>query len=132
VLFTLASETVGFLCAVGTSDSKVGIILISLLLIILLSFSGFLVSSVPVYFSWISHASFISYAQAALVQNEFQGLVLYDAAGQPVDALQLLPASVVNGLSIWGNIGVVAAMVVGMRLLAFAAMELGARRGRRQ
>jgi hypothetical protein len=100
-------------------------------MIVVLSFSGFLVANVPVYFAWINRISFISYAQAALVLNEFKGLVLYDAAGQAVEALPLLPASALNGLSVWANIGVVAAMVVGMRLLAFLALELGSRRGRR-
>ncbi len=96
----------------------------------LLSFSGFLVAAPPVYFAWISKINFITYAQAALMLNEFQGLVLYDAAGKAVDALPLLPGSVLNGLGVWQNIAVVAAMVVGMRLLAFLALEAGARRGR--
>ncbi len=123
VLFALASETMGFLCALASPDSKVGIILISMLLIILLSFSGYLVASVPVYFSWVGKISFLSYAQAALVENEFRGLVLYQA-GQPVDAIAALPSGAVNGLSVGGNVAVLLGMVVGMRVLAFVAMEV--------
>lgn len=123
VLFALASETMGFLCALASPDSKVGIILISLLLIILLSFSGYLVASVPVYFAWIGKISFFSYAQAALVENEFRGLVLYQA-GQSVDAVAALPSGALNGLSVWGNIAVLLGMTLGMRLVAFVAMEV--------
>ena len=131
VLFTLASETVGFLCALASPDSKVGVILISLLLIVLLSFSGFMVASVPVYFAWISRISFFSYAQAALVQNEFTGLTLFQG-GQPVSALDVLPPTALNGLSLWANVGVLAAMVVGMRVLAFLWLEFGGRANRRR
>lgn len=45
VLFALASETLGMLCAIVTPDSKIGVTVLSAVLVFLLSFSGFLVSA---------------------------------------------------------------------------------------
>lgn len=39
-----------------------------MILVVCLSFSGYLVSNVPVYFSWLGKLSFFSYAYAALVR----------------------------------------------------------------
>jgi hypothetical protein len=44
VLFALASETLGYMAAIATPDSKVGVAVLSILLVFLLSFSGYLVS----------------------------------------------------------------------------------------
>jgi hypothetical protein len=43
-LFTLSSETFGVVCAIITPDSKVAVGVLSVLMIIFLSFSGYLVS----------------------------------------------------------------------------------------
>ena len=44
-LFTLSSETFGVVCAIITPDSKVAVGVLSVLMIIILSFSGYLVSN---------------------------------------------------------------------------------------
>lgn len=54
------------------------------MLLFLLSFSGFLVSAVPVYFRWISKISFLTYAYAASMGNEFNRVTFYTADGAPV------------------------------------------------
>ncbi len=50
VLFALASETIGYICAIVTKDSKNGVALITVLMVVLMSFSGYLVRNVPVFF----------------------------------------------------------------------------------
>ena len=46
-----------------------GIILVTMVLIVCLSFSGYLVNNIPVYFKWIGKLSYFSYAYAALVRR---------------------------------------------------------------
>ena len=40
----------------------------TMVLVICLSFSGYLVNNIPVYFKWIGKLSYFSYAYAALVR----------------------------------------------------------------
>lgn len=44
VVFTLCSETLGYMAAIATPDSKIGVAVISMVLLVLLSFNGFMVS----------------------------------------------------------------------------------------
>ena len=43
--------------------------MVTMVLIVCLSFSGYLVTNVPVYFKWIGKLSYFSYAYAALVRH---------------------------------------------------------------
>ena len=49
-----------------------GIIVVTMVLIVCLSFSGYLVNNIPVYFKWIGKLSYFSYAYAALVRHMAQ------------------------------------------------------------
>ncbi len=40
LLFTLTAETIGFLCAIVTPDSKMGVAVLTLVMVVVLSFSG--------------------------------------------------------------------------------------------
>jgi ABC-type multidrug transport system permease subunit len=44
VVFALCSETIGYMAAIVTPDSKVGVAVLSIFLLLLLAFSGYLVS----------------------------------------------------------------------------------------
>jgi hypothetical protein len=46
----VCSETVGLLCAVASKASSYALVIVSVVLIYLLSFSGILLNEVPVYF----------------------------------------------------------------------------------
>ncbi len=72
-------------------------------------------------------ASYLTYSLVALVQNEFSGLTLYNESGQPVDAMTTLPPAVDNGLSLPVNIVIVAAQMIGYRLLTWVALVVCAR-----
>ena len=52
-LFMLCSESVGVLASAVTKSSTYAILILTFVLLFLLSFSGFLVSTVPVYFRYI-------------------------------------------------------------------------------
>eukprot|EP00775_Hariotina_reticulata_P005944 gene5944-6183_t len=74
-------------CAIITPDSKIAVGILSVILVILFSFSGYLVRNVPVYFSWISRISYFSFATDILTANEFTGLQFFDpSTGSSVPA----------------------------------------------
>ena len=70
--FQLISETIGLLCAVVTPSSTYAIIVASALLLVLLSFTGFLVTQTPIYFIWISKISYLSFAFTGLYRQAQQ------------------------------------------------------------
>jgi ATP-binding cassette, subfamily G (WHITE), member 2 len=129
ILFMLTSESIGVLCAVVTSSATYAVLLLTFVLLFLLSFSGFLVSDVPVYFAWISRISYLTYAFAAAVKQEFQGVEFVCQGGTPacvagsvVPGAELVPAQIDNGLSVGVNLAVLLALCAGTRLLALGGI----------
>lgn len=58
IIFTLCSETLGYMAAIATPDSKVGVAVLSIVLLLLISFSGYLVSRRAcgaLCWSWLVH-----------------------------------------------------------------------------
>jgi len=125
IMFQLVSEGLGLLCAILTRQATYAIITLTFLLLLLLSFSGFLISKIPPYFIPINKASYLTYAYAALMRSELDGLMLYDPqSSSMVDAWDHVPSILDNGLSIGQNLGVLASIVVGMELLKVAALNI--------
>ncbi|KAI7840867.1 hypothetical protein COHA_005397 [Chlorella ohadii] len=154
ILFQLVSETIGELSAVVTGSSTYAVLILTFVLLFLLSFSGFLVSDVPVYFRWIAKASrptssgrcereaisYLTYAYAAVMENEFNHVTFYTAGGLEVPGHVLLHpppgsrfaedsplSSVSNGLSPGENLAVLFGICIGTRALAFVFIWLMAR-----
>lgn len=50
-----------------------GVIVLTFVLLLLLAFSGFLVAVTPVYFRWLGQMSYLTFAFAAMLQNELTG-----------------------------------------------------------
>ncbi|KAL6761569.1 P-loop containing nucleoside triphosphate hydrolase protein [Haematococcus lacustris] len=124
-LFQLVSEGLGLICAIVTRTATFAIIVLTFLLLLLLSFSGFLVTKIPVYFIWVNKASYLTYAFSALVTSEFDGLTFHDpTTGASVPGLQAIPSAIDNGLTLAQNVGILAAMVAGMEVLKLVALQL--------
>ncbi|KAL4859144.1 ABC transporter G family member 9 [Chlorella vulgaris] len=129
-LFQLISESIGLMCAIVTPSSTYAILILTFILLFLLSFSGFIVADVPVYFRWISKISYLTYAYAAVVQNEFNSVTFYTAGGEAVPGSQVLSGGVAgvslsqvnNGLNVGENLAVLLGIAVGARSLAFAML----------
>lgn len=51
------------------------------------------------------------------MRNEFDGLTLYDADGDPVPGLSAVPTAYYNEFGVWTNVGIVAAQLAGMEVL---------------
>lgn len=126
--FQLISESVGFICAVITKQATYAIILLTFILLLLLSFSGFLVATIPIYFRWLNKASYLTYAYVGLAQSEFSGLTLYQQPGDvPVSGLEVLPSMASNGFSAGANLGILIAQLFGYEVLKLAALQLAHR-----
>lgn len=88
-LFQLISETIGLIAAFVTNKSQYAIILLSLSLLVVISFTGFFVRDVPVYFEWIKDIAFINFATAALVKSEFNGITFMHPNGTEIPGSSL-------------------------------------------
>lgn len=59
VLSLFIAESIGLMFAMVSPTADVAIVFASILFILLLSLTGFLTSSVPVYYKWVQHISFL-------------------------------------------------------------------------
>lgn len=59
-----------------TRKSTYAVIILGVVLLVFISFTGFIVRDIPVYFEWIKKISYLSLATAALLENELKGLSL--------------------------------------------------------
>lgn len=116
VAFQLTSETIGYICAYSTSNSTIGVIVLSIVLIFCLSLSGFLVSEPRSFLAWFEKINYFTYAYTASALVEFEGLQLV-AQNTTVDGLEALRASgrLRNELSLETNIGILLSFLVVLR-----------------
>lgn len=126
VMFQLTSESIGVLSSAFTTNATYATLVLTFVLLFCMSFSGFLVSDIPVYFRWISKINYLTYAISAVTKSQFNATTFYDGQGQPVSGSQLIPSSLDNGLSVGENTWVLFGLMVATRLLAWLAIELGA------
>lgn len=125
--FQITSESIGIMCAAVTKTATMAVLVLTFVLLILLSFSGFLVSSVPVYFKWVSKISFLTYAYNAVLLSEFSdttfvcetGPPACPEAGETYPGLDLLPSSISQSLSAGVNLVILICITIITRFLAF-------------
>ena len=90
--------------------------------ILFLMFSGFFLneSNVPVWLIWLREISFIRYAFQALCVNEFKGAEFScdGSMGSCVDGDEHLERLKFDDITISGNCGILAGMILGFNLLA--------------
>lgn len=129
-MFQITSESVGVLCAALTKTATGAVLALTFVLLILLSFSGFLVSAVPVYFRWVRTISFLTYAYNAAVFSEFDSTDFVCESTPPtcvtqgaiIPGSQLIPAAMQNGLSPGINLLVLLGITVATRALCYGAI----------
>jgi ATP-binding cassette, subfamily G (WHITE), member 2 len=129
-LFQLTAESVGIMCAAVTKNSTMAILVLTFVLLILLSFSGFLVSAVPIYFKWVRTISFLTYAYNAAVLSEFGSIEFTCETGPPAcpeagavyPGRELLPANISQSLSVGVNLAILLGITLVTRVLAFLSV----------
>lgn len=133
ILFQISSETIGVMCAAVTTTSTYAVLTLTLVLLVLLSFSGFLVSDIPVYFRWVSKISYLTYALAAITISQFDTTEFVCSTGkgceegQVYPGSELIPNSVNNGLSPGINLVILLCITIACRILAYILIR-GAQR----
>ncbi|EFN53222.1 hypothetical protein CHLNCDRAFT_137099 [Chlorella variabilis] len=118
-MFQLVSETVGVMCAIVTKSSTYAVLILTFILLFLLS-----------------KVSYLTYAYAAVMANEFNNVTFYTADGEPVPGSEVFSGGVPgvsltgvdNGLSIGANLGILFGIFVGARVLAFVLLFIMAKR----
>eukprot|EP00798_Chlamydomonas_sp_ICE-L_P005385 gene5385-5606_t len=115
-MFQIVSEGIGLVCAILTKTATFAIVILTFVLLLILSFSGFLVSNIPPYFVWIGKISYLTYAYAALVQSELTGLYLENEEGTWVEAITELPPQIDGSLSIGINVAILVCLMIAMEI----------------
>lgn len=123
-LFQITSESIGLMTAAVTPTAAYATLALTFVLLILLSFSGFLVSSIPVYFQWVGTISYLTYALSAIIVQIFNTTEFVcetDKAGcvegQTIPGDMLIPESAINGLSPVINLLILLGITIGCRVL---------------
>jgi ABC-type multidrug transport system ATPase subunit/ABC-type multidrug transport system permease subunit len=127
IMFQITSESIGLMCGMATSTATYAILVLTFVLLFLLSFSGFLVSDVPVYFAWIGKISYLTYAYAAVVIHDFDETDFVTSNGEVIPGSELIPPQINNGLSVGVNLLILLGLMVGTRLFAWLALYLMAK-----
>ena len=124
-LFQITSESIGMMCAAVTKTAAYATLALTFLLLILLSFSGFLVSDVPVYFRWVSKISYLTYAFAAISISQFDSTEFVCTSGtncvegQTYQGSEVIPPGVDNGISPGINLVILLCITIGCRIITF-------------
>jgi ABC-type multidrug transport system permease subunit len=118
-LFQITSESIGVLCAAFTKNSTTAILALTFVLLLLLSFSGFLVSDIPVYFKWVSTISYLTYAYDAVVLSEFGATDFVSSTGEVIPGYKLVPSNTDNGLSPGVNLLVLLGITIATRFFSY-------------
>ncbi|GLC42363.1 hypothetical protein PLESTM_001325100 [Pleodorina starrii] len=127
-MFQIVSEGIGACCALSTRTTTTSVVLLTFVLLVVLAFSGFLTTSVPVYFRWMQKTSYLTYAISALVEREFSHITFRnEATGEVVPGMQAYPDTLRTGLSYSQNVGVLAAQVAGMEVIKVMLFNLAHR-----
>ena len=100
-----------------------GLIVNSVIIYFSFAFSGFIVQPIPKYWVWLHKLSYFSIAYTILVKNEFTGLGLQSPIDPQCSAeLNFIPPPPANGFSIAQNLGLLALIAVGIRVVAFVVL----------
>ncbi len=135
-LFQITSESIGLMTAAVTPTAAYATLALTFVLLILLSFSGFLVSAVPVYFQWVGTISYLTYALSAIVVQIFNTTEFVcetDTAGcqegQTIPGDMLIPSAADNGISPGINLLILLGITIGCRgltiVLIYGALRFG-------
>jgi len=124
VLTALTSQSLGLVVAAGVKKVEVGSVIIPILLTLFMLFAGFYINAadISVVFVWLKWLSYIQYSYRALMQNEFQGLILdcddstpgcFATGDDVLDSLSL------DDLDIWSCCIILLGMSMFFRLCAY-------------
>eukprot|EP00168_Porphyra_purpurea_P009605 TRINITY_DN234_c0_g1_i12.p1 TRINITY_DN234_c0_g1~~TRINITY_DN234_c0_g1_i12.p1 ORF type:complete len:841 (+),score=343.96 TRINITY_DN234_c0_g1_i12:716-3238(+) len=125
---SLMGESVALVTATAVSSVKAVAVLMPLMVSLPLLYSGILLppSDAPVFLRWVFKVSYVSYAFAAVLKNQFNGLLFerlpFSFSAGVMTGEEALGVWQVNTLSVGACVGIVCAQAVALRLVAYAVL----------
>jgi len=126
---SLMGESVGLVTATAVSSVKAVAVLMPMVVCLPLLYSGILLppSDTPVFLRWAFKVSYVSYAFAAVLKNQFNGLLFerppFSFSAGVMTGEDALGVWQVNTLSVGACVGVVCAQALVLRLVAYAVLR---------
>ena len=133
VLTALNGMAIGTLAATVFNSVDIALVILPLLLIPMMVFSGLMVNlnTVKPYFAWIPVISPTQYAYKAIMKNEFSDLLQKDDTGAILPGDLFLEERGMNGgLDVWGNVLVLGLFYVVLLMGSYVALHFVAKRGK--
>jgi ATP-binding cassette, subfamily G (WHITE), eye pigment precursor transporter len=129
VLTSNCAFSLGYVISTATPTVQVALAIGPVVLLPFMIFGGFLinVNDIPKYFYWLSYISFFKYGFEALATAHFEGLPMScsDAIG-PIckypTGQAVLDQYSLDADAVWQNVGILFALLVGFRVIAFLAL----------
>eukprot|EP01137_Pigoraptor_chileana_P033008 Opistho-2@23287 len=127
VTTVLAAQSLGQVISAAAPSMQIANAVGPIVMILFLLFGGFYLNSADIWpgFYWIKYISFLNYGYRAIAANEYAGLVFECNTGiarcvrTGDEVLEQLDFADVNK---WADFGVLVALVVGYRFLAYLAL----------
>jgi len=124
LLLQLCAESTGLLFSSGSSSPTYAIIWMSLILIVVLSLTGFLTPSMPAYYLWIQNSNVLRFAMQGLLLNEFDGLTFVKSDGSKVYGINAIPDSIFPDLRLGEYFAIMIGALVILKLLTVLCLVL--------
>jgi hypothetical protein len=77
----------------------------------------------PVYLLWLKKASYVAFAYAAIVKNEFEGLELHDPTKGTIPGMETVPPNIRTSLAVWEDLIILLSILVGIRVLTYTLIR---------
>lgn len=129
VLLGYTTDLLGLVIAFIAPDGPSAIGIQSAVGMLLVSCTGFLTPSLPVYLRWVQESSFVTFAYTALILNEFHGLELTATITRGNYSISTthygLPSAIQPTHASWGlggNIGMLAAIYGAFLIVGYVTM----------
>eukprot|EP00300_Choanocystis_sp_HF-7_P016356 c19385_g1_i1.p2 GENE.c19385_g1_i1~~c19385_g1_i1.p2 ORF type:complete len:669 (-),score=135.64 c19385_g1_i1:735-2741(-) len=129
VLQVLTAQSVGLLASAAIPNIKRAMVTCGLTILTFTLLGGFYKNgkNIAIWLKWARYVSIITYANQALIQNEFRGVTLKckggSSEGSPYLHCPVTPQMIFDfydiTISMWGCIGIMVAIAVVLRFLAY-------------
>jgi ABC-type multidrug transport system permease subunit len=144
LLSSLCSVSVGLAISTASPTLEFATVIAPIIMVIFLLFGGFYITSqtIPPYFTWIQWLSFVKYGFAALMQNEFTGLVLTCTKEQETNVNGSMICPITSGeqvLTLYGltgndtlpfgyNILMMGVIIIVLRIFGYLSLRISTRK----
>jgi ABC-type multidrug transport system ATPase subunit/ABC-type multidrug transport system permease subunit len=124
LLLQLCAESTGLLFSSGTSSPTYAIIWMSLILIVVLSLTGFLTTNMPSYYRWIEDSNILRFTMQGLLLIEFDGLIFTKDDGSKVYGINAIPSTLYPDNSLGEYFAIMIGALVILKMLTVFCLVL--------